>query len=120
MFYAQVLGADPDPYVFWHSSQAKDGFNIADYVNKDVDQLLEDARLSVDTVERQKKYKEFQEIIAEEKPAIFMYSPHYTYVQDNSVQGFDVQNILMPSDRLVNVYEWYMKTGKKINWKKNQ
>ncbi len=120
LFYAQVLGADPDPYVFWHSSQAKSGFNIADFSNKKVDQLLEDARLTAETVTRQKKYKEFQEIIAEEEPAIFMYSPHYTYVQDNRIKGFDVQNILVPSDRLTDASDWYVKTGRKLNWKKEQ
>ncbi len=120
LFYAQVLGADPDPYAFWHSSQAKSGFNIADFANKEVDQLLEEARLTAETSVRQEKYKKFQEIIAEEEPVIFMYSPYYTYAQDNSIKGFDVNNILVPSDRLVNIADWYIKTGKKLNLKKEQ
>ncbi len=120
LFYAQVLGSDPDPYAFWHSSQAKTGFNIADYSNKQVDQLLEDARLTAETTVRQEKYKKFQELIAEDEPAIFMYSPHYTYVQNKSIKGFNVKNILVPRDRFANVSDWYIKTGKKLNWKKEQ
>jgi len=118
LLYGEVVGADPDPYPFWHSSQiGANGLNITDYANKDVDALLEDARLTSDTEARKEKYKKFQEIIAEEIPAIFLYSPTYTYVQSKKVKGFDVRNILIPRDRFVNVNEWYVKTGKKLIYK---
>jgi peptide/nickel transport system substrate-binding protein len=114
-FYGQVLGADPDPYSFWHSSQANEqGLNIANYSNKEVDKLLEDARLSNDEKFRQEKYREFQEIIAEEVPAIFMYSPMYNYVQNHNLKGFKVENVVVPSDRFANIAEWYLETEKKI------
>lgn len=117
LFYGQILGADPDPYPFWHSSQAGEhGLNIANYKNTEVDKLLEDARLTNDTAVRQEKYKRFQEIIAEEIPAIFMYSPLYTYIQANKVKGFGVQNIFVPSDRFDNIYDWYLETEKKLVW----
>jgi peptide/nickel transport system substrate-binding protein len=115
LFYGQVLGADPDPYSFWHSSQTgEQGLNIADYSNKDVDKLLEDARLTNEEPIRQEKYQEFQKIISEEVPAIFIYSPLYTYIQNTSVKGFQVKNIFMPSDRFSNISEWYTETEKKI------
>ncbi|MCK4554788.1 hypothetical protein KAU19_07610, partial [Candidatus Parcubacteria bacterium] len=117
LFYSEVVGADPDPYPFWHSSQiGENGLNITDYTNKDVDALLEDARLTSDIEVRKEKYKKFQEIIAEEAPAIFLYSPTYTYVQSKKVKGFDVRNILIPRDRFANIAEWYVKTGKKLVW----
>jgi len=118
LFYGQITGADPDPYPFWHSSQTnEDGYNIANFINKDVDQLLEDARLISDIAERQKKYKKFQEIISEEIPAIFIYSPVYTYMQDKKIKGFNIKNIFYPSDRFANINEWYLKTGKKLKIK---
>ncbi|MCK5211637.1 hypothetical protein KAJ89_02960 [Candidatus Parcubacteria bacterium] len=117
LFYGQIVGADPDPYAFWHSSQTgENGFNIANFADKVVDELLEDARLSLDQSLRQEKYFEFQNIIAEEVPAIFMYSPIYTYVQAKDLKGFNVTNILFPKDRFANVNEWYIKTGKKLIW----
>lgn len=119
LFYALVTGPDPDPYAFWHSSQAgTGGFNIADFTNKEADQLLEDARVTSDIKIRQEKYKKFQEIISEEEPAIFMYSPIYIYPQSVKVKGFDVKNILFPRDRFANIEEWYIKTGKKLIWPK--
>lgn len=115
LFYGQVVGSDPDPYVFWHSSQTgENGFNIANFSNKEVDELLEDARLDSDQDKRKELYKKFQNIIAEEVPAIFMYSPVYIYTQNNDLQGFEVSNILSPSDRFSNIEDWYLKTGKRL------
>lgn len=117
LFYGQVVGADPDSYAFWHSSQIKDvGLNIANYSNKEVDALLEDARVTSDNEQRKEKYKKFQEIITEDLPAIFLYSPVYTYIQDKKIKNFNIKNILVPHDRLNNISDWYIKTDKKIVW----
>lgn len=117
LFYGQVVGNDPDIYVFWHSSQVgENGLNISNYENSDVDKLLEEARLINDEGERAKKYYEFQDIISDEVPAIFMYSPVYTYVQRKEIKGFDIKNILRSNDRFDNISDWYIKTGKKIVW----
>jgi len=117
LFYGQALGGDPDPYAFWHSSQTGvGGFNIANFSDKETDQLLEDARLTSDTAKRQELYKKFQGIIAEQLPAIFMYSPVYIYPQSSKLKGFAVKDILLPCDRFANVQEWYLQTGKKLVW----
>ena len=117
LLYGQVIGNDPDVYTFWHSSQTGEGgLNLADYTNKEIDQLLEDARLTSNQEQRIEKYKKFQEIMAEEVPAIFLYSPYYTYIQSKKIKGFDVKNILTPSHRFSNISDWYIKTGKRIVW----
>ncbi|MFA5359578.1 MAG: ABC transporter substrate-binding protein [Patescibacteria group bacterium] len=117
LIYGEITGADPDPYAFWHSSQiGQSGLNIADYGNKEVDKLLEDGRLSSDIKARQEKYKKFQEIITEDEPAIFLYSPNYIYVQSKKIKGFNIKNIISPSDRFSDVSQWYINTGKKIVW----
>ena len=117
LLYGQVVGNDPDVYTFWHSSQTgENGSNLANYTNKDVDQLLEDARLTSNQEQRIEKYKKFQEIMAEEVPAIFLYSPYYTYTQSKKIKGFDVKNILIPCHRFTNISDWYIKTGKRIVW----
>ena len=117
LLYGQVLGADPDPYLFWHSTQTiEGGYNVANFQDKEVDQLLEDARQISKQEERQVKYKKFQEIITEEVPAIFLYSPIYTYPQTKKIKNFNIKDILVPSDRFDNINEWYLKTGKKIIW----
>jgi peptide/nickel transport system substrate-binding protein len=117
LFYGQIAGSDPDPYAFWHSSQiGENGFNISGFSSKEIDALLEEARLTSDIGQRKEKYGRFQEFIAEEAPAIFMYSPLYVYPQSKKINGFKVSNILLPSDRFANVSDWYIKTGKKLIW----
>jgi peptide/nickel transport system substrate-binding protein len=116
LLFGENLGSDPDPFPFWHSSQNEyPGLNLAIFSNKTVDQLLENARKTNDWEARKKNYLEFQKIVAQELPAIFLYNQIYIYPQDNSIKGFDVKNISAPSDRFANLYQWYEKT-KRI-WK---
>jgi peptide/nickel transport system substrate-binding protein len=117
IFYGQAVGADPDVYAFWHSSQAKTGgLNIANYNNPEVDALLLEGRGISDTSERIIRYKKFQENIASNLPAIFLYSPTYTYVQSKKVHGFSAAAIIEPSDRFASIADWYLKTKTKLTW----
>lgn len=117
LFYGQVVGWDPDIYAFWHSSQAGEkGMNITNFSNKEADQLLEDARIAIDHKVRTEKYKKLQAIIAEEQPAIFLYSPFYLYLQNKTVNGFAVKTIQLPYDRFNNVVDWFIKIEKKLEF----
>jgi peptide/nickel transport system substrate-binding protein len=118
LLYGIITGFDPDPYPFWHSSQNQaPGLNLAVFSNKDVDYVLEDARKTNDEKTRHDKYVHFQNILIEELPAIFLYSPTYTYVLSSKVKGFDITYITQPSDRFANIDEWYIKTKKVLRWR---
>ncbi|EKE13964.1 MAG: Extracellular solute-binding protein, family 5 [uncultured bacterium] len=65
---------DPDQYYFWHSTQ-KEG-NIGNYANVKIDKLLEDGRATINIEERSKFYQEFQKIIQDDPPALFLYYPY--------------------------------------------
>lgn len=111
LLYGEIIGLDPDPYPFWHSSQQTDpGLALAIFFNKQADKVLEQARQTSDENQRNLKYIEFQNIIAAEIPAVFLYSPSYTYGLAKKVQGFTLQNITMPSDRFTSAADWYIKT----------
>lgn len=113
LLYGQSIGGDPDVFVFWHSSQiGSAGLNIANYKNEEVDKLLAEARGNASSEERKEKYFKFQEIIAEDLPAIFLYSPTYTYVQAKKVKGFTGEAIIESADRFSGVASWYIKTKK--------
>jgi len=115
LLYGEMIGYDPDLFPFWHSSQ-KDapGVNLANYVNRKADQLLEEARLTSDLKIRSQKYEEFQNILIDDLPAIFLYSPTYTYPLSKKIKGFNLQNIANPFDRFINIENWYMKTKKQF------
>jgi peptide/nickel transport system substrate-binding protein len=117
LLYGQVVGGDPDVSAFWHSSQiGSKGLNIAGYSNAEVDKLLTEAKSSISDADRLAKYQRFQEIVSSEIPAIFLYSPTYTYVQSKKIKGFSGQAIIEPADRFSAVSNWYIKTHKKLTW----
>lgn len=111
LLFGEILNIDPDPFTLWHSSQKKDkGLNLALYDNKTADTILEEARQTLNPIERMKKYDDFQRIVIEDIPAIFLYNPDYLYGQTKDIKGFETKIISMPSDRFVNVEKWYINT----------
>jgi peptide/nickel transport system substrate-binding protein len=111
LLFAQNMATDPDPFAFWHSSQNEyPGANLAIFSDKRVDELLESGRRVNDSEERSKFYWEFQKIVSTKLPVIFLYSPTYTYPQDNRVRGFEVSFISSYSLRFTNLSEWYVRT----------
>jgi peptide/nickel transport system substrate-binding protein len=111
LLFGQILSPDPDPYAIWHSSQREGiGGNLALYSNRTADRLLEEARQTLNPLERAQKYDEFQKVLIEDIPAVFLYSAHYLYGLDNNVKGFDTTLIAVPQERFSNVANWYLKT----------
>jgi len=100
-----------DPYSFWHSSQKKDpGLNLALFDDARADKLIEEARAEANKEERKNKYYEFQEIIKDQVPAVFLFSPYYLYVVDNKIKGIEIENINSSQFRFSNINNWYIKT----------
>jgi peptide/nickel transport system substrate-binding protein len=111
LLFGEVLGVDPDPYAFWHSTQMKyPGLGLAVFYQKNIDDLLETARKTNDEEQRRLKYFHFQNILATEIPAIFLYNPYYSYVIRQDIQGVTFQYINQPSDRFADIAHWYIKT----------
>jgi peptide/nickel transport system substrate-binding protein len=76
MFY-NGFGFSPgldDPKELWHSaSNTPDGGNRVQLENKQLDALIDQIRSEMDETKRNALYKQFQTVICEEQPAIFMY-----------------------------------------------
>ena len=111
LLYGEILGRDFDPFLFWHTTQTGEtGLNLSGYSNRDLDQLLEQAMKTNVFTAKAEKYKAAEEILAKDIPAIFLWAPIYSYTVDKSVKGIDLISSAAPSDRFINVTEWYMKT----------
>ena len=110
------MGAMPDPYPFWHSSQKVDpGLNLSEYENKDVDKLLKELRETLDETMKEQKLEKLQDVILADAPALFLYNPDYIYWISGKVQGIDTDQIIDPAKRFSNVTNWYLQT--KRVWK---
>lgn len=102
---------DPDPYPLWHSSQsAGGGANYAGWENEEADEIMQRARSITNEVERQQLYWRFQEIFAEEVPALVLYYPVYTYGVHERVQNVQIGSINNPSERFADFADWYIVT----------
>lgn len=111
LLYSQLLGPYSDPYLFWHSSQANDqGQNLALFVNRQADDAIEAARATTDPSVRQTQYGRFLTVLANEVPAVFLYSPSYVYPLPANLKGFTGTRTSAPSDRFATVTGWYLKT----------
>jgi len=110
LLFGEVLSLDPDPFAFWHSSQKKDpGLNLSLYDNPKADKLLVEARQTLDQKKRQELYKQFEELLAKDVPAIFLYNPTYLYGVSKRVKGIEVNEIALPSKRFKDIEKWYIK-----------
>lgn len=116
LLFSQRYDIDVDPYPFWHSSQQRDpGFNLAVFFNKKIDQDLEDGRTTTSVEQRRTDYLDFQNILAEEVPAIFLYQSEYLYTHQSSLRGMTVKRLASGADRVLNIDNWYVK--RKLAWK---
>lgn len=116
LLYGQILNVFPDLYPFWHSSQIEHpGLNLANFADKDMDEYLETARGATDDAIQADNNKAAQGLLLEELPAIFLYSPKYTYLLPGKVKGFAIDSISIPADRWNNINEWYIKTKRKFS-----
>lgn len=113
LLFGEIIGRDSDPFPFWHSSQRLDpGLNIAMYTNTTADKLLEDARTIADPNARKAKYLAFAKEIQNDTPAVFLYAPDFVYYLPRRIQGVDIPNLTVPSERFLNIYNWYEKTDR--------
>jgi len=117
LLFGEVLGMIPDPFPFWHSSQKGElGLNLANYENKECDKLLEDNRTELAPEEREEKLEEFQNLLIEDCPAVFLYNPYYHYLVSEKIKGIDTAVIVNPSQRLSGMENWYIKTKRVLDY----
>lgn len=116
LLFGEIVGTDPDPYPFWHSSQQEyPGLGLAIYRDREVDDLLEEARKTTNEEDRRLAYLHFQNNLAADLPAIFLYNPHYTYGIHKKIQGVNPQQyVTVPSDRFAGIVDWYVKTNRQL------
>jgi peptide/nickel transport system substrate-binding protein len=84
------LGLDPDQYDIWASTQTgPDQLNHISYKNPEVDALLEAGRRTFDEAKRKAIYWQFQDIMAEEQPVVFLFVPDALPVVSSRVRGIE-------------------------------
>ncbi len=131
ILYGMNTFIDPDRYELYHSSQIQyPGLNIAGYVGTaesvvkrenrqegessvvrvpKIDKLLDDAR-RFDPVknrnERRDNYLDLQELIADDAPIVYLYSPRFIYFINNRIGNINLDGVSSIEERFDNIWQW--------------
>lgn len=106
-----ALPPDPDFYPLWHSSQAEPGGqNLTLFRNESADRLLVEARQQLDPEVRAALYAEFQQILADELPALPLYFPIYNLAVRDLVKNVQIGPLVQSADRFRSVPDWFIRT----------
>ncbi len=103
-----ALPGDPDPYPFWHEEQIESGQNYAGFAHRRISEVIEQARIVNGREMRQSLYDEFQELFAQEMPALLLYVPVYTYGVNERIYGVQISPLVSPADRFQNIDQWWI------------
>lgn len=117
LFTGQSLGYNLDTYSYWHSSQSASptategavtsGLNFSNYRNADADFLIESIRKAPQGGEAQRVLlEELAKTIDGDVPAVFLYTPSYTFVLDQHVSGVSLQGMAVAADRFASIASW--------------
>jgi peptide/nickel transport system substrate-binding protein len=108
LLYELAIGADPDVYAYWHSSQAsQNGYNFSNYRNPVADAALASARSRIESDLRNVKYKAFAKQWLEDVPAIGLYQSVAEYVASKKVQTIQPDTTLVSSnERYADILYW--------------
>jgi peptide/nickel transport system substrate-binding protein len=96
------IGADPDVFAYWHSSQATPtGLNLANYKSGLADDALSSARSRLEPALREAKYRTFVQQWLEDVPAIALFRPTMHYVMSANTAA------LANDSPIVDLYDRY-------------
>lgn len=110
LIFGQSLGGDPDLYAFWHSSQKNyPGLNLAMFSSPAADKILESIRKEFNHSAKSIQHAEFQKILSEEYPAIFLFTPYRIYAVNNKVKNIEIGEAPSAANRFAKINNWHIK-----------
>jgi peptide/nickel transport system substrate-binding protein len=99
---------DPDPYPFWHDTQAETGQNYGGFSDRNISIWLEQARTTPDIARRSQLYRNFLHRFYDQQPALLLYTPVWNFAINGDLQGVTVGPLFDPSDRFAGVTQWHL------------
>ncbi len=108
LLYELFIGADPDVYAYWHSSQTvANGYNFSNYSSRTADDALASARSRLEPDLRALKYVAFANQWLDDAPAIGLYQATSEYAYNKHIRSIDKDSKLVSSyDRYANLLDW--------------
>ncbi|HSX39465.1 MAG TPA: ABC transporter substrate-binding protein [Candidatus Saccharimonadales bacterium] len=108
LLYGQEVSLDPDRYINWHSTQADyPGLNLSAFSQVRADRALEEGRNEIDNDKRVVHYNEFQKVMVDQVPAIFLYHPYIKYYVSKYIDGIGEKYTSTLADRFLDFDNWH-------------
>ena len=104
-------GPDPDQFGLWDSANSGDPLNFSSPLlprQALIDKDLEDGRSTTERKLRKAAYADFQDLMSDAAPGIFLYEPHYAYIVSKRVHGVRTNPVVEPVDRFQYVADWWV------------
>ncbi len=125
LLFGQSLLDNLDSYPYWHSSGVQrlkggtvnlrlDAYNLSQYASQQSDSLLETIRETTSDKERQHALQELRSALATDVPAIFLYSPLYTFAVSPEVSGVSLGVLSLHSDRFLTLQRWFVRKERRL------
>jgi len=119
LLFGQSLLDNLDSYPYWHSDGVQqpeetptglqlDAYNFSQYSSFKADTLLTQIRQTFNEKERQEALSELRTVLAEDVPAVFLYSPLYTFAYHQDVHNVSIGHPSLHSDRFLTLHKWYI------------
>ena len=116
LVYELAIGADPDVFAYWHSSQIGPlGFNLANYSSPVSDDALSSARGRLDPTLRTAKYETFTEQWLKDVPAVALYQPRLHYIVDETARSFTSQTVISDATSRYRAVEYWTVNRDRVN-----
>lgn len=120
LLFGQSLLDNLDSFPYWHSSGIQkltgqdkdlrqDAYNLSQYVSFKADTQLGIIRRTTNEKERQQALEGLREILRDDAPAIFLYSPKYIFAHHSDINGIELGSLSLHSDRFLTLHQWYIK-----------
>ncbi len=118
LLFGQSLLDNYDTYPYWHSSGTQrltddrsslriDAYNLSQFASFEADALLETIRGKYSDEERATALMKLQEILKRDVPAVYLYSPVYTFAHREDILGIELGHLSLHSDRFLTLHRWH-------------
>lgn len=113
LIYQLHLGADPDEYAYWSSTQTgSTGLNYSNYSSKRAELLLSNGRTAMNPALRKSRYLTFVKQWQQDNPAVALYQPSLYLATDKSVSALENGSLLIDSsNRYRGIEQWTVRRG---------
>ena len=102
------MRGDPDLYPLWSESAVLEGQNYGGWRDREASELIEGARQLTSLGQRTTRYYHFQQIFADQVPALLLYYHTYSYGIADSVKQVTIGPLTDPSDRFSTISDWFL------------